>query len=57
LDIVLTQKYWVFEVAVPGTDEDGAATLYTATATRKAGTRAGQYLKMDNTGAVWGDWE
>jgi type IV pilus assembly protein PilA len=54
LDIVLTQKYWVFEVAVPGTNEDGAATLYTATATRRT---SGLYLKMDNTGAVWGDWE
>lgn len=57
LDIILTQKYWVFDVSVPGTDEDGGATLFTATATRRTGGSYGnQYLKMDHRGVIWGDW-
>jgi len=57
LDIILTQRYWVFDVVVPGTDEAGGATLFTATATRKTGGSYGdQCLKMDHKGAIWGNW-
>ena len=56
LDIILTQKFWVFDVVVPGTDESGGATLFTATATRRGGAYEDEYLRMDHTGVIWGDW-
>ena len=52
LDIVLTQKYWVF-----GVDTTGVAP-YVATATRKSGgaTVKDTVIQMDNTGAISGTW-
>jgi len=52
LDIVLTQKYWYFNVDVTTNPP-----AYTATATRKGGKCAGQTIIMDQTGAISGNWD
>ncbi|MDP8230910.1 MAG: type IV pilin protein [Candidatus Gorgyraea atricola] len=59
LDLTLTQKYWTFTIDVPGENEDGGATGYTATATRKGGSTAYQNdtIMMDNTGEIGGTWD
>jgi prepilin-type N-terminal cleavage/methylation domain-containing protein len=58
LDIVLTQKYWTFDVTLDGTNELGGSAPYVATATRKSGgtTVKDTVIHMDNTGNIWGDW-
>jgi prepilin-type N-terminal cleavage/methylation domain-containing protein len=49
LDVTLTQKYWSFSLAA-------APTFYTATATRRGGTRSGQTITMDGNGTINGTW-
>jgi prepilin-type N-terminal cleavage/methylation domain-containing protein len=51
LDINLTQTYWTFTIVTP------TSSTFTATATRKGGTRSGQTIIMDELGALSGNWE
>lgn len=51
LDITLSERYWAFSISTP------SSTSYTATSTRSGGTRAGQTITMDQSGAIGGNWE
>lgn len=50
LDLTMSSTYWTFSF-------EATATTFTATATRNSGTRSGQTITLNETGAIAGTWE